>query len=295
MKFLAIKPDIFAYGESETTSSHGLSINGYACYLHKSKLSTNGNFRRGMAIFYLTKYRFHLVKVCSSKNYDIIWFRLNTRYEPLFFCFFYSPGAHHPLPIRTKFYDILSRQYSRFSPLGKVYLMGDTNARLGHLLNDRNLHGELITNSNQPLLLEFLQYSGLEILNSKFCNGVPTYEIVNKKRSIIDLGLTNSIDTVLNFEVEPKPYGVNSQTCHRAITTTLAICPPKYVPITAPRRTKVFEMTIEDRKDLALSVSHRIFVSEKTVSPDYFLLSKIFPRSKKNIMKKCCKKQKTTE
>ena len=130
-------------------------------------------------------------------------------------------------------------------------------------------------------------------MNSKFCFGVPTYEIINKKRSIIDLGLTNSIDTVLNFEVEPKPFGVNSQTCHRAITTTLAICPPKYVPITAPRRTKVFEMTNDDRKDFALSVSHRISVSEKTASPDYFLLSKIFSQSKKNIMKNCCKKQKT--
>ena len=128
-------------------------------------------------------------------------------------------------------------------------------------------------------------------MTSKFCSGVPTYEIVNKKRSIIDLGLTNSIDTVHNFEVESKPFGVNSQTCHRAITTTLAICPPKYVPITAPRRTKVFVMTDDDRKELALSVSDRIFVSEKTASPDYFLLSEIFAQSKKNIMKKCCKKQ----
>ena len=59
--------------------------------------------------------------------------------------------------------------------------MGDTNARLGHLLNDANLNGELITNSNKPLLLEFLQYSRLVILNSKFSFGVPTYEIVNKK------------------------------------------------------------------------------------------------------------------
>ena len=290
-KFLAVKPDIFAYGESETTSSHGLSINGYICYLHKSKLSTNGNFRRGMVIFYLTKYRFHLVKVYSSKIYDILWLRLKTRHEPLFFCFFYTPGAHHPLSVRTKFYDILCHQYSRFSPLGKVYLMGDTNARLGHLLNDRNLHGELITNSNQSLLLEFLQYSGLKILNSKFCLGVPTYEIINKKRSIIDLGLTNSIDTVQNFEVESKPFGINSQTCHRAITTTIKICPQKYVPSTAPRRTRVFKLTVDDRRNLAQSVSHRISVSDKSASPDYFFLTKTFASFKNIIVENRSKNQ----
>ena len=288
-KFLEKKPDIFAYGESETSSSHGLSINGYACYLHKSKLSVSDNFRRGMAIFYLTKYRYLLVKVYSSKIYDIIWFRLNTLYEPLFFCFFYSPGAHHPLPIRTKFYDTFSYQFSRFSPLGKVYLMGDTNARLGHLLNDTNLHGELITNSNQPLFLEFLKYSGLVILNSKFCMGVPTYDIVNKKRSIIDLGLTNSIDTVQNFEIEATPFGVNSQTCHRALTTTIITSPPEKVSITAPRRIKPFKMTSDDRKDLTLSVCNQIFVNDNNDSPDYFLLSKIFSQAKKMLWKKHCR------
>ena len=58
LNFLASKPDIFAYGESETPSPHGLSINGYACHLHKSKLGISGNFRRGMAIFHLNKYHF---------------------------------------------------------------------------------------------------------------------------------------------------------------------------------------------------------------------------------------------
>ena len=111
--------------------------------------------------------------------------------EPLFFCFFYSPGSHHPLPVRKKFYDIFTSTYSKFAALGKVYLVGDTNARLGKLLEDKNLHGSPTSNRNKALFLQFLKYSGLVILNSIYCKGVPTYEIVNKKRSIIDLSLTN--------------------------------------------------------------------------------------------------------
>ena len=64
----------------------------------------------------------------------------------------------------------------------------------------------------------------------------------------------------------------------------------KYVPITAPRRPRVFKLSVDDRKDLTLSVSHRISVSEKNESPDYFLLSKIFAQSKKTIVEKRCKK-----
>ena len=83
-KFLALKPDIFVYGESCTPSPQGLNINGYASYLHKAKLNVAGNHRRGLAIFYLHKYRFLLTKVYSSKSYDIVWIRLNFPKRPLF-------------------------------------------------------------------------------------------------------------------------------------------------------------------------------------------------------------------
>ena len=238
-KLLNSKPDIFIYGESETPSPLNLSIKGYICYLHRSKINLSGNYRRGLAIFYLQRYRFLLTRVYFSKCYDIVWMRLSTMFEPFFFCFFYAPGSHHPLPVRKKFYDIFTSTFSKFAALGKVYLVGDTNARLGKLLEDKNLHGLLKTNQNKELFLQFLQYSGLVILNSIYCMGVPTYDIVNKKRSIIDLSLTNCPETVFNFEISPKPFGVSSQSCHRAITTTIKICPhSKAAVITAKKRTK---------------------------------------------------------
>ena len=269
IKFLSHKPDIFGYGETGTTSSLGLSINGYVSYLHPPRLNVVGNYRRGLAIFYLTKYRFLLAKVYSSKIYDIVWLRLSSSVNPVFFCVFYSPGSHHPLHVRTKFYEIFSTQYSRFASLGKVFMLGDTNARLGQLLNDRDVHGKFITNSNQPLFLDFLKYSGLTILNSKFCKGIPTYEIVNKKRSIIDFGLTNSIESVCNFEVATTPFGVNSQTCHRALTTTIRITPPRRVYRNAPRRSKCFKLTVQDLERLGNRVSSQLLATEKF--PDYFL------------------------
>ena len=282
--FLKIKPDIFAYGESETPSPLGLGVNGYACYVHKSKLSVIDNYRRGLAIFYLIKYQFLLTKVYSSKIYDIVWMRLNISDEPLFFCFFYSPGSHHPLPVRTKFYDELSSSYSKFAQLGKVYLTGDTNARLGHILNDRNVRGKLTINPNQPLLLGFLKYSGVTILNSKFCKGVPTYEIVNKKRSIIDLSLTNSPKSVQSFKVEPTPFGVNCQTCHRALTTTLKLSPPDKPATTATRRNVTRIVTAKEMDHIAATVTRQILTSGS--SADYNALLKMFSQVKGNITRK---------
>ena len=260
-----------------------MSIKGYVLYLHKSKLNITGNYRRGLAIFYRSKHRFHITKVYSSKKYDIVWMRFDTPQEPLFFCFFYSPGSHHPLSVRTKYYDIFSCQYTRFASTGKVYLVGDTNARLGSLLNDRNLHGALTTNSNKPLFLQFLEYSGLVILNPMYSKGVPTYEIVGKKRSIIDFCLTNSPDTVCNFLISPRPFGVNSQTCHRALTTTIMVCPPKKkTAITSRKRTKYSLKTFEEQNEFAQTVSYRI----SKASSDYYALSKIFTRTKQAILAK---------
>ena len=73
--------------------------------------------------------------------------------------------------------------------------MGDTNARLGSILSDRNINGKLTINANQPLLREFLEYSDVTILNTKYCRGVPTHEIAGREQSLSDLCFTNSPDS----------------------------------------------------------------------------------------------------
>ena len=102
LKLFKSKPDIFTYAEALTPSPHNLKIPGYLCYLHKSNICSKNNYRRGLAIFYLEKYRFLFTKVYACRTYDIVWMQLRTTSESLYFCFFYAPGSHHPFPDRKK-------------------------------------------------------------------------------------------------------------------------------------------------------------------------------------------------
>ena len=74
---------------------------------------------------------------------------------------------------------------------------------------------------NKPLFLGFVESCGLTLFNRLFANGVPTYEIPNQKRSIIDFGLTNAVGTVSNFKVLPTILGVSPQTCHKVIELSI--------------------------------------------------------------------------
>ena len=153
LKLFKSKPDIFTYAEALTPSPHNLNISGYLCYLHKSNICSENSYRRGLAIFYLKKYRFLFTKVYACRTYDIVWMKLRTTSESWYFCFFNAPGSHPPHPDRKRFYDVFTNKFSEFAALGKVFLIGDTNARLGLVLNDINLKGKFISNANQPLFL----------------------------------------------------------------------------------------------------------------------------------------------
>ena len=63
----------------------------------------------------------------------------------------------------------------------------------------------------------------LKYLNRIYELGKPTYEIMGKKRSIIDVALTNNIRQDVNFEVIPKMLGENSQPCHKLIRLAIRI------------------------------------------------------------------------
>ena len=100
---ISTNPDVFIYGEAETPSPHNLELTGYDCYLHKSKLEIDGNFRRGLAIFYLTKYRYIFTKEYSSRDYDIVWMCLKTTFESIFSVFFTPPVHITPYPFVLDF------------------------------------------------------------------------------------------------------------------------------------------------------------------------------------------------
>ena len=164
-------------------------------------------------------------------------------------------------------------------------MIGDTNARLGSLLDDKNLRGQITTNPNKELFIEFLQYSGLIILNSIYCKGVPTYEIAGKKRSIIDLCLTNSPEIIHDFKVETTPFGVNSQTCHRALVTTIIINRAEKDSISVNRRIAYGRLSKKKQMRIVSEVSSKIVEFQNNgKSPDYFLLTEVFSTIKRKIL-----------
>ena len=220
-KFITTKPDIFVYGESLMyRMKQNIIIPGYKVILHTAK--RNG-LRRGLAVYYKEKYANIITREKSSKRFDILWIRMKSPQEENVFCFFYCPGISHEEETREMFYDELRNGVDKFAREKKtIFLLGDTNARLGACMNDRNIHGDIKTNRNKSLLMGFLRYTGMICLNRIFARGQPTYEIVGKKRSIIDFGITNNISRVKSFRVMPQILGCNAQTCHKILKLTIS-------------------------------------------------------------------------
>ena len=64
-----------------------------------------------------------------------------TSIDEILICFFYAPGEHHKEERREEFYDELREGVDKYKDK-KIFLMGDSNARLGEYLGDINIHGE---------------------------------------------------------------------------------------------------------------------------------------------------------
>ena len=220
---LKTSPDIIVYGESACSHPRGLFLSGYRFLFHRSYIKDKEKPRRGLVIFYKDNYHNLISKAYSSKTFDIVWIKLSTKKKKLYFCFFYAPGAHCLEDVRIRFYKILSDSYMKFVKKGDIYFLGDANARLGTFTNDLNIHGSPVTNKKKPLFIGFTEYCGLTLLNNIFEKGTPTYEIPNLKRSIIDMGLTNSLPTVSNFKVLALNMGVSPQTCHKVLELSIKL------------------------------------------------------------------------
>ena len=223
------KLDIFAYAECLVYKSIASPLPHYSIILHKAKKMTK---RRGIAIFVKNEHTHNLSTDFASAKYDILWLRYeyksaktNSR-EVLILCFFYAPGENQSDDIRSGFYNDLSLGMRRYPKGTKIFMMGDSNARLAVFSQDRAINCKYISNKNKSLFLGFLKFSGLIYLNRCFTLGVPTYEIAGKKRSIIDISLTNHVSSIKSFSILPHILGVNPQTSHKIIKLEI-ICDAK--------------------------------------------------------------------
>ena len=131
-------------------------------------------------------------------------------------------------------------------------------------------------------------------MNCIYCKGVPTYEIANKKRSIIDMCFTNAPQSICSFSVDPKPLGVNSQTCHKLIMAVIRTCPFERVSKTVHRRLTFGPVTKEDQVKITHCATDRISaLCRSGSSSDYFQLRKVYSRVKRQILdreRKCVTK-----
>ena len=84
-------------------------------------------------IFFKREHMQKIAKVYASKLFDIVWLRLATKSGSFYICFFYAPGAHHEEVFRIKFYNTLCKSFEKFGKLGKVFMLCDSNARLGKI------------------------------------------------------------------------------------------------------------------------------------------------------------------
>ena len=87
-------------------------------------------------------------------------------------------------------------------------------------------------------------------VNGLFAKGVPTYEIYGKRKSIIDVCLTNDATLICGFKVLPNILGVNPQTSHRVLKLQIS-CPS--------------DMQIEDRVDATTKNSELKTVTNKNL------------------------------
>ena len=215
---MASQPDIFAYGEAQIAKkTKEMKLHGYQAIVHGAQREGR---RRGIVVYYHNKHTHVITKEAGSKKFDILWIKMKSSEEERIFGFYYAPGAHIDEETRESFYDELRSGVERHE--GKsIFLMGDSNARLGDYSGDKDIHVKTKTNKNMAMFLGFVQYSRMTYLNRIYAWGDPTYEILGQKKSIIDAALSNSLSQIKSFTVRPQILGASAQTCHKIITLML--------------------------------------------------------------------------
>ena len=78
--------------------------------------------------------------------------------------FLRASGANHEEKNREEFYNELREGVEEYK-LKKMYLMGDSNARLGEFSADTDINGNTKSNKNKTDFLGFIQSAELKYLN----------------------------------------------------------------------------------------------------------------------------------
>ena len=214
------KPDVLGLVETMSIKASKIPrLPGYKRFFCPAN-RTGGVPSGGVLVLYKDSLTFNISFVCKSRN--VIWIRFQNNSVTWHIAFVYARTAklRNTLEI-TQMYDSLSKKILEFQNLGsRVALFGDFNARLGTYTGDHT------TNSSFGPFKGFQEFHDLSLLNRTYSLGKPTYvkpTPSGNSTSIIDFGLTDGLDGVLNFGVCDTVFGIDAQKAHRLIFCNLAV------------------------------------------------------------------------
>ena len=143
--------------------------------------------------------------------------------------------------------------------------------------------------------LSFVEFHGLSLLNKKFQFGVPTYvkpEAKGNSTSIIDFGVTDSPDFVVDFLVRPEVFGTSAHSSHRILECLLDAGRPQVshpanlqsCTFTRPQYHRLCADNVERYKESAVkclvpllprleALLDRVKAQSDTLAPDFTLTS----------------------
>ena len=213
-------PDLLGLVETMAIKSTKIPrIPGYKRFFCPAN-RTGGVPSGGVIVLYKYSLSFKVTFVCKSRN--VIWIRFQDDSVTWHIAFVYARTAkiRHSHEI-NEMYDSLSKKILEFQKEGsRVALFGDFNARLG------NYTGDHATNSSFGSFKGFQEFHNLELLNRTHALGKPTYvkpTPSGNSTSIIDFGLTDGLDGVVEFGVSDTVFGVDAQKAHRLIFCSLSV------------------------------------------------------------------------
>lgn len=182
-------------GAQEVKSHLPCTVSGYEWIPGLDRFLRPGDH---LGIGFLVKKQMRgLVSVAHlDEIHEFMWIKLagHGSVQDTFICNAYCLTMKHPVETRKAMYAALLESCTIFMAKGEVLLIGDFNARLGHLSGD---HGDI--SSNGKLLLTFLRSAFADgeddnfvsLLNNSFdCKGLPTRE-ERGSRTIIDYLITS--------------------------------------------------------------------------------------------------------
>ena len=191
----------------EVKSHLPVTVKGYVWHAGQDRF-TRPKHHVGLGFLIKNEIKGLVNVVHTDKAQEFMWLKVAGKgnVQDTFICNLYCLTHQHPIAKRQEMYASLLESCTQFLSKGEVLLVGDFNARLSTISEDRD------SNPNGKLLQSFLRSAFadgdndmfLSLLNTAFeCRGLPT-RCENGRTSIIDYLITapESLHRVLQVRVE---------------------------------------------------------------------------------------------